>query len=151
MIIGGNGAVGGRALWTSLIGSFCVLGLLAGCGGGAPPERPTGKVSGKVTFNGKPVTEGTVVFENLKESVTRGAKLGAEGKYHEEKVPALSYSVYIIPKPPENAGGPASSPDGKPVVASAPDIPEKYRLPATSGFTATVKEGATTESTFEMK
>ena len=38
--------------------------LLAGCGGGGP----VGKVSGKVTADGKPVSGGTLVFSPLAES-----------------------------------------------------------------------------------
>lgn len=41
----------------------CLLSvtMLAGCGGGSL-KLPTGKVGGKVTYNGQPVTGGTITF-----------------------------------------------------------------------------------------
>lgn len=66
------------------------LGLAAGwgCGEGAPSvETSTAEaaVKGKVTFNGKPVTKGEVVFDpsnHLRKNVeSRKAELGADGTY----------------------------------------------------------------------
>ncbi len=65
-----------RPLYTSLIMSACCL-VLAGCGSGHPE---TGKVSGKITYLGKAVTEGTVMFYPEKGRAGVGA-IGADGTY----------------------------------------------------------------------
>ena len=137
-----------HVLWKSLLAALCVSGLLAGCGEPAKPVLPAGTVSGTVLFNGKPVTEGTVIFENAKDAVLTGAPLGAEGKFQKSDVRALDYVVYIVPKPvtPGGDAGPA------PAASAAPaDIPAKYSVAATSGFKATVKAGTTNDFKFEMK
>lgn len=46
-------------------GSVATALLLAGCGGG--DEFNTAPVSGKVTFNGKPVTSGTIMLRPISE------------------------------------------------------------------------------------
>jgi hypothetical protein len=45
----------------SLIASFGFVFLLTGCRGNSD-RPPLGRVSGKVTYNGKPVTAGSVIF-----------------------------------------------------------------------------------------
>lgn len=59
-----------------------------GCGDGAPSVATSTEeaaVKGKVTFNGKPVTKGEVVFDpanHLRKTATsRSAPLGADGAY----------------------------------------------------------------------
>ena len=51
-----------RLAWTLFAGA--TLWTLVGCGSGEAPPPPTAPASGKVAFNGSPVTEGTVVLEN---------------------------------------------------------------------------------------
>jgi len=51
--------------WTSKVWMLLVAGCLAacGCGGGAEPGPARFRLSGKVTFDGKPVPVGTIYFE----------------------------------------------------------------------------------------
>lgn len=62
--------------------TLLVLSLsLAGCGGTG--GAPKGKVSGKVTANGQPVTEGSLVFAplgNVQSTAARG-KVNSDGTY----------------------------------------------------------------------
>jgi hypothetical protein len=53
---------------------YALLGL-TGCGGGST-DLPTGRVSGKVSHNGQPVTGGTVTFAPLKSGVAGGGMVG---------------------------------------------------------------------------
>ena len=62
-----------------LIAAFLVgLGTLAGCSRGS---RPLGRVTGIVTFAGKPVTNGTVVFMPAESGPPATGDLGPDGRY----------------------------------------------------------------------
>ena len=54
---------------------------LVGCGGGSTlPEGDTGTVTGKVTFNGKPVPEGaSIVFLHKDRGITASSAIAADG------------------------------------------------------------------------
>ena len=119
---------------------------LAGCGG---PSETLGKVAGKVTFQGEPVTEGVVIFSNQEKGVYMTAALGPDGSYTVEMaqgsgLPLGTYRVSIAPPPPNDRVGPVPKPI-KPGAHS--NIPQKYRKPDTSGLTLTVEQG---ENTFDV-
>ena len=69
--------------WRVALGLFLVVGVLAasGCGGGGN----TAKVSGKVTYDGKPVTGGSLTFlpaaKDGKEAMSGSANVGQDGSY----------------------------------------------------------------------
>lgn len=127
--------------------------LVAGCG---PAAAPTGTVSGVITFQGKPVTAGTVTFRNDDKGLVASMPLGADGRYQLRfagglQIPVGAYDVTISPPEPhvptagELASGDAA---GKTSVPHAsPDIPQKYRSPKTSGLTFEVNAG---ENTFDL-
>lgn len=110
---------------------------ISGCGQSGPKLRP---VSGKVTFQGKPVVEGSIRFSNPRAGVDIVAKLGADGTYavamaRGAGLPEETYQIAIVPNR-------KSAPTGTFVASPEPnpsDIPPKYRDPATSGLTMTVK------------
>lgn len=115
-----------------------VLGL-GGCGSG----QKLGRVHGKVTFQGKPVSEGIISFSNREKGVFLTAKLSADGSYElvtaqGRGLPLGTYQAAINPPLVDAPLGPALGP---PKVPAYPNIPEKYRKPETSGLTLTVKEG----------
>jgi hypothetical protein len=65
-----------RVRWLLLIG----LGLLLGCGRGS--EIPRGSVSGKVSYQGHPVAEGTILFVPIKGTKGPGASaIIKDGQY----------------------------------------------------------------------
>jgi hypothetical protein len=109
-----------------------VAGLLgAGCGSG---DRPVA-VRGTVTFQGRPVAEGTVQFNDATTGRGAEAELRPDGSY-EALLPAGEYTVVILPplRFVVSRGGP---PD--PQFKKVRDIPVKYRSTATSGLTAAVR------------
>lgn len=91
-------------------------------------------IRGKVTFQGQPVTEGTVQFNDAKTGHGTEVELGPDGSY-QATVPAGEYTVVILPPllMVESKSGP---PD--PQFKKVKNIPEKYRSTATSGLSAPV-------------
>jgi len=130
--------------------AFALTVAIAGCG---DPRGPTGTVSGQVTFEGQPVTEGMVSYVS-DEGHGASGQLDSAGNYtlvtvDGPGVPVGNYKVAI--RPPL-----AEEPDELPIDYVPPDeeeypnIPSKYRSPSTSGFTAAVKEGDNSFD-FDMK
>ena len=114
----------------------------AGCAE-APPA--VGLVSGKVTYNGAPVTEGQVALIDRETGVAGGATLGPDGAYKVDAPLTIgTYSVIVQPPPlpmPEQGKPP-------PQMKEYPNIPPKYREVDTSGLTTAVLEG---ENTFDIE
>ena len=116
------------------------LALCPGCGSRSAPR--TIGVSGRVTYQGKPVTSGTIIFHPLKPaegSPSRPAtgQLQSDGTYElstfspgDGAVPG-EYGISIT----SLLSGP--TPDN-PQAAKVYAIPRKYTSPLTSGLTATV-------------
>jgi hypothetical protein len=132
-----------RAL--SSIATACLVvaacGIL-GCGAKGPKLAP---VTGKVTFQGKPVESGMVRFSNPQAGIDIMALLQPGGTYSVrmakgDGLPEGSYSVAVLPPRIVAPVGTMKMPP----VPPRPDIPPKYREPATSGLTLTVKPEANT-------
>ena len=109
---------------------------LAGC------ETPVvvGMVSGKITLQDKPVTEGYIAFNSRDQGVAAGANLSAAGAYQlTSPLPIGSYVVTISPPP-------APPPLSAPANATPPtsEIPAKYRDETTSDLKFDVEEGENT-------
>jgi len=106
--------------------------LWMGCGEG----KPSGSVSGEVTYKGKLQRTGCLLFVNPKTGVGASGQLDASGSYHVLSLPAGEYQVAIqappLPSPDELSEG---------AKIEEIDIPEKYLDPQTSGLSATVVEG----------
>jgi hypothetical protein len=101
-----------RTLLALLSGTgVVVLALAAGCGTNAPPGPAT--VRGKLTFNGRPVAGGLVVFAPDPRRGGRGkpvsAETGPDGGYRfpldrSPPVPAGWYRVALMPAAPGPPG-----------------------------------------------
>jgi hypothetical protein len=125
---------------------LAALACLCGCRG---TSTALGEVSGKVTFEGKPVKEGRVTFQNPESGAAADARLNEDGTYTlSAALPAGEYKVTVTPLIERRQV------DGKgPVVGEekpAPDIPEKYRTVGSTELKATVKEGKN-DFNFDMK
>jgi hypothetical protein len=144
-----------RSLWVVLL-----AGLVgSGCGGGK------GEVSGTVTYQGKPVTIGTVTFLDANTNQALASSAIIRGKYAMAKVPAGLVKVLVTVPPPPPPGGerirlslkkvkeeqkkkatlkdsapPPDESGGQPVPQFT--IPAKYGSPDQSGLTYTVRPGA---------
>jgi hypothetical protein len=98
-------------------------------------------VRGKVTFKGKPVTEGTVTLFNPKTGAGAEAQLGPDGSFAVPgKVVVGEYVVTITPAIYMDNSDPQKTPPS-PMEKKAPNIPGKYRNQARSPLRADVKEG----------
>jgi len=123
--------------------------LLIAPGIGCKKGPATGKVRGKVTFQGKPVKEGSITFLNPKEGGAAEATIGADGGYTVPGGVAVGeYVVEIKPLMEIKDTDPGKSPPA-PVEKAAPDIPKKYRMQGTTPLRASVKTGPN-EINFKM-
>jgi hypothetical protein len=141
-----------RRRW--LILAACAL--LGGCGGAT-----TAPVSGRVTYNGKPVTAGRIMFYPESGRAAVG-QLGPDGRYtlttlqpgdgallgsHRVAIEAtrVGPGSYQAPRSLEEEVelSRKGAPGGKVLVAGKVEwlVPEKYARPETSGLTATVRSG----------
>jgi len=124
---------------TVLLLSLALSLIFAGCGSG----EVKGRVSGKVTFQGQPVSEGIVVFRHAEMGVHITAELQSDGSYRVVSakgmgLPLGTFHVCVCPPPIHVAtavGGPP------PKIKQYSNIPQKYRDVKTSGLTLTVKQG----------
>lgn len=120
--------------------------LIMGCHG-SEPVTPTGKVAGKVTVKGQPVTAGTVNFDLKAGGYGTSAKLEATGSFSfSDGIPVGVYTVSVSP-PEEMPVGPGETP--KPRTPF--HVPEKYRSAPTSDLTAEVKAGDNPPLTLDLK
>jgi hypothetical protein len=131
-----------------------------GCG------KPTGDISGKVTYQGKPVSGGTITFLDADKRQVGSAILGADGEYSLIKVPAGPVKITVTTPTAPTVGRRSqdSSSQDKPdpraktpppeVNPNAPkwkggvnklrivSVPAKYHTPEQSGLTYTVQPGS---------
>ena len=140
----------GRSV-VSLLVLCALLALAPGCGG----ER-TARVTGKVTFQGKELDGGYVVFVNDKATWQERAKIGSDGTYSAAVVyGVIKYAVEPAPKP-LSANIPKGMLDkGKKIPADKDaagaakmysaasegtyvDIPVAYRAPESSKWVVTI-------------
>jgi hypothetical protein len=115
-----------------------VLAVASGC---APAN--VGRVAGKVTLDGQPVQEGTVVFQDLARGLSVNADLQADGTYvvrtyNLAGLPPGSYHVAVTPRKFGSGEVPLVQAPGAPPPTV---IPPKYQDAATSGLTAAIKAG----------
>lgn len=135
--------------WTGLLCAGFVVAQLIGCSGAeAPPER-TAAITGKVTYKGQPVEEGTVQISDASVGGGGTGTLGPGGTFKIEGLLAGKYQVAILPPMVEDRGDGKTAPRQVPKVVS--NIPEKYRAVATSGFTADALDGDQMEVEFKME
>jgi hypothetical protein len=143
-----------RSAFLFLPVSAMLLCALGGCSGDGKAT-----VSGKVTYQDKPVTSGTVVFvPEDKAKMGDRAPIKPDGTYSTSNLPLGKMKVGVEPG---QKGAPAQMPKGAkfgkdkqpgqyaPEAAASPagayvDIPDKYRNPDTSGLTVDVNSSSKT-------
>lgn len=119
------------------LGMTVVVVALAGCG-----NSGVGDVSGTVTLDGVPLSDGTVTFEDPSRGIGQSAPVKA-GAY--QMASALKVGEYKVAVQPPSAASPMASRGAAPAAA----VPSKYSQPVTSGLTATVKAG-TNKADFKL-
>ncbi len=116
-----------------------------GCG---PADKfPRYQVSGKVTFNGQPIEEGTITFADPATVQVNSGPLGSGGTYSTE-LPPGSFKVSVAPPLVETKGTGDSPPDFVPKKVN--NIPKKYWVQESSGLTADVAKDKRTFD-FDLK
>jgi hypothetical protein len=114
---------------------------------GCENRGPVGMaVSGTITFQGNPVAEGSISFEDKATGNSASATIEVGGKY-QVILPSGDYVVWIVPPMVTVAATPDSPPDEQPKDVA--DIPKKYRSSVSSGLSAKVTETAKTHD-FEL-
>jgi hemoglobin len=118
-------------------------------GGEAPgdKDKPAGAavVAGKVTYNGKPLPGGFVLFQSA-DGKTARAEIKEDGTYRADALAPGDYKVGVDTESLKPKGPPddkAKPPDAKGGLKYLP-VPAKYRDPTTSGLTLTVNKGEQT-------
>jgi hypothetical protein len=116
--------------WTLL---FCLL-LLTGC-------SSKGTVSGRITYQGKPIPQGIVLFvpekgQSITGTITDGQVKGKEIPKDAPLPPGIDPSIFDF--------------NAQISQVKSTSIPEKYGDPEKSGLTCTVKGGAQ-EHNIELK
>ncbi len=117
---------------------FCAAIIMPfGC---APSnEKIVGKVTGRVTFQGAPVTAGLIYLNSSSTGAGGMGTLGDDGQFTiADPIEVGEYRVTVTPPlpPPPNADLPTPPPQPK-----VTNIPEKYRTEAQSDLKATIDEG----------
>lgn len=115
-----------------VVGICCTMMFIAGCG-----SAQTGDVSGKVTLDGVNLEDGTITFEDPSKGIGQSAEIKAGAYKLVSPLKIGDYKVGVQPPPPP-------APTAAPSTASKVVIPAKFRQPASSGLTATVKVGPNT-------
>jgi hypothetical protein len=100
------------------------------------PEAKGEEVSGKVTFNGKPLPSGTVTFVSKDGKTTVAGAIAEDGTYR-VILPGGEYGVAITTAPQKKKDDPKDPPKKVPVF----QIPAKYGDVKTSGITYKVAKG----------
>jgi hypothetical protein len=121
---------------------LALLGMQAGCGG--VKKAP---VSGQVTYKGKPVRTGQVIFLTAN-GFSAVSELDGDGRYHLEA--AVGQNMVTVESrgvgKPLTKGGPGKGP-GSGYTKMVPGkllIPERYISPTNSGLKFNVQEGQNT-------
>lgn len=131
---------------------FLLLLAAAGCGG------KTATVTGRVTYDGQPVTSGSVVFHGDNGAVDSGL-LDADGRYTIARAPVGPVKVAVMAsKEVKASGGKSAAPVGPPLgkgktkkgteeakpaaeTVLKSTIPVRYNNPQNSGLIYTVNSG----------
>lgn len=113
---------------------------LVGCG----KDKMIGRVFGKVTFQGQPVSEGLILFVDREQGIHMSAKIGPDGSYElklaeDYGLPVGTYRVLVTPPLIEGSEIGPLGPRPKTVIYD--NLPTKYRNQQTSGLSLIVKEG----------
>lgn len=122
-----------------------LLAILILTAAGCKDAKPTGSVSGKVTYNGKPQTTGYVNFLSSTGAAAQ-APLDDSGNYKiDSPLEAGDYRVYLGPPIPGQY-----APGTKTAAPPKFNVSPKFQDPNSSGVKVTIKPGAN-EIPIEMK
>jgi hypothetical protein len=127
--------------------AICCLLCLSGC----TPGEELGQVSGRVAFQGKPVSPALIAFSNREKGVHVLADINADGTYRVVMakgagLPLGTYDVTINPPLVDVPLGPLMAP--LPRNQKFENIPQRYRQADTTPLRLEVKAG---ENPFDVE
>ncbi len=121
---------------------------------GCQKSGPDQVISGKVSFQGKPVTIGDVTFINPGTGSVAQGSLGEEGNYTllliNNGLKPGKYKVTVSPKITYEKGKSREGSDFKMVESGGKSIPERYHYDASTRLSATITGGQESFD-FELK
>ena len=129
--------------------------IVAGCGSSDRVRR--GEVRGTVRVEGRPLTAGTVFFENAGAGVAVSAAIQADGRYEVRTyegsgLPVGTYRVAVTAQRlAETDANPLAGDPRSMEVAGSVEIPARYRRASTSELTITVAAGANGNFDFDLQ
>lgn len=126
-------------IYKSIVLFFCLGPLLftASC---RPPAEPSGSVSGTVTYQGKPLEAGYIIFMSHDKANTASAKFDGSGNFSlSQDLPVGEYRIGIAPPLPPL---PIEDSAKEPVVYFP--VPFKFHSAENSNLAYTVHEGPNT-------
>ena len=130
---------GSRQAWWL---AAAVLAAALGCHGAGTPE--TAAVQGKVTYQGKPITQGVILLTPEAGGQAAIGEIQADGSFQLttfKKNDGARPGKYRVAVQPSSSG--AAVP-GMEFAGGKPPIPAKYLDGSTSGLTAEIKPGKNT-------
>jgi len=126
------------ALWLSAV---VIAVLLPGCGEKEKP-RDYGKIKGTVTYKGKPLDHGNVIFQHV-EGPTTEARINPDGTYETNAVVGDTLVGINCREPDIHGGGVRQE-----IVPGKSIVPPKLGSPQTSGLKYKIIPG---EDTWDIK
>jgi hypothetical protein len=142
--------------WLIRVSPLLVVGIFLGCG------TKTASVSGKVTYQGKTLTSGTVTFYSQDAKLQGSGNIGSDGTYTVTRAPVgkvkATVVVPVVVNPPAPAmkmdpakmGSPEISKEAKATAVKPVAIPDKYSDPQNSGLEYEIKSQSN-EINIELK
>jgi hypothetical protein len=132
---------------TRRIAAILLLVLLVGAGGCGK----TATVTGNVTYQGRPVTYGSVIFLNA-DKTARSCAIATDGSYRVEGVLPGTVSIAVISRDPakgrsavrgRKSTSPAKTAGASPSVPATGwfPLPSRFESPASSGLSCDVSSG----------
>ncbi len=142
----------------------CLLAVTVFCGlSGCAPEHELAQVTGTVSYQGKPIENGTIVFEvsgyrSSYGQIVNGQIVELRTLEPNDGVPVGNARVAVPAPAPADSGPaaagnePAGDAPGGPSGMTIPKglLPVKYANPETSGLTAMIQSGEN-EVSFELQ
>jgi hypothetical protein len=135
--------------------------FLAACGCSRGDRSELAPVSGTVTFDGQPLSQGTIVFETPGSRpatglIENGQIVEVSTYQFNDGAPVGKHKVAIQSVATAGAGGSEASPadfsqDPTAYMATASLIPTKYGSPTDSGLTAEIKAGDENRLEFNLE
>ncbi|HVK10471.1 MAG TPA: hypothetical protein VM597_17010 [Gemmataceae bacterium] len=116
---------------------IAVLALAAGCG------PATSVVTGKVTLDGVPVTEGTVSFL-MDDGTVQSSFIMPDATYYFDAIPVGTVKITVLPKEQEVSEEDIKNQRTARPTAAKFYIPPRYASPESSGLTCAVTGAKTT-------